>query len=605
MCAAFFTYIDKFENLSFSGAEGDIYDIEDTVIPAGTMEGDHYALSLLVNLNHDEINYLRVTADGIGDNDNVTLDFGAYTVEKIGEKWIPVFAVNDIKLHDGVNDIRLPGDDFRIGMVEVSGIDKIVIKGLQFRQYVRKASPWIIIPYLIAVLAAYCFLTAAAFRIWYRKKRRELKDAPVQTAGRRENTNAAIALNRRLYPFPMKTSVIITAVFCLMITISLLMEMSETEYIHVFGRYFTVQMVLCLAVLVFSAAAKTKKRQFKTDRAAIITWGVFAAYTLISDILVAKPFRFAEILIFAVLLMLGYIWSTYKENTGYIRCFEIAVQIFLAILLILTLVKRPEAGADRFSGPIENPSVYALYLGAIWAVLLASLENHIKNRESKVTLVLTIAEMILVLALLYSAQSLTPLIAVFLTSALWLLRLIIDRKGLRFALTLYLIMGTAAIIGLVVLIWYVRSADVESGSRLIQKLESANMTTILARRNYYWREYISEMNLFGHGEKPYLWGHKTLPHNALIGLAYMYGVPCIVPYIIMMIMAVEKSYRFADRPVRYSAVPLYCIVSFIIMSLADNVEQPFVWLPWIACYLMMAPVMVRSVEEIESLGGTK
>ena len=209
MCAAFFTYIDKFEKLSFSGAEGDIYDIEDTVIPAGTMEGDHYALSLLVNLNHDEINYLRVTADGIGDNDNVILDFGAYTVEKIGEKWIPVFAVNDIKLHDGVNDIRLPGDDFRIGMVEVSGIDKIVIKGLQFRQYVRKASPWIIIPYLIAVLAAYIFLTAAAFRIWYRKKRRELKNAPVQTAGRRENTNAAIALNRRLYPFPMKTSVII------------------------------------------------------------------------------------------------------------------------------------------------------------------------------------------------------------------------------------------------------------------------------------------------------------------------------------------------------------------------------------------------------------
>ena len=149
----------------------------------------------------------------------------------------------------------------------------------------------------------------------------------------------------------------------------------------------------------------------------------------------------------------------------------------------------------------------------------------------------------------------------------------------------------------------IRQADIGGSSRIIQKLQSADMSSFLSGRDIYWRRYFGEMNLFGHSKKPYLWDHRILPHNALVGMMYWYGVPCVVPYIVMMIMAIEKSYRFADTTVSHSPIPFYCIVSFVIMSMADNVEQPFVWLPWIACYMMMAPILVMPIGEIEALKG--
>ena len=160
------------------------------------------------------------------------------------------------------------------------------------------------------------------------------------------------------------------------------------------------------------------------------------------------------------------------------------------------------------------------------------------------------------------------------------------------------------ILGLVILsglAWYIRNNDINTHSRLLEKLGSSGITSFLSSRNYYWMTYLRKMNLLGHGQKPFLWDHRILPHNALISVMYWYGVPCVIPYVLMMIMAVEKSWRYANTGLKYAAVPLYSIISFIIMSMADNVEQPFVWLPWIACYLMMAPILVMPVEEIEAL----
>ena len=99
-----------------------------------------------------------------------------------------------------------------------------------------------------------------------------------------------------------------------------------------------------------------------------------------------------------------------------------------------------------------------------------------------------------------------------------------------------------------------------------------------------------EMNLFGHKENPEMWGKKRLPHNAVLGIAHRYGVFASAPYIIMLIMVIIRTFRYSKKKVPYAAVPFYVCVSSIVMSMADNVEQPFVWLPWIGLYLMMGCV---------------
>jgi O-antigen ligase len=98
------------------------------------------------------------------------------------------------------------------------------------------------------------------------------------------------------------------------------------------------------------------------------------------------------------------------------------------------------------------------------------------------------------------------------------------------------------------------------------------------------------MNLFGHKERPVLWERKIRPHNAMLGIAYFYGVFAIVPYLIMIFAMLIRTYRQSKWNFRYSSIPFYFCVAFVVMSLIDNVEQPFVWLPWFCMYMTVGSV---------------
>ena len=397
------------------------------------------------------------------------------------------------------------------------------------------------------------------------------------------------------------SSIVTTVILFLMIILSLFIERID-RYNSLFRQYVLIEIVAVLAVTIILALRKNSIKLVKLDWFALAFWTGFTLYTLVSDILVDKQYRFAETAAFIVLVLLGFFWNKTTEKGRFIKDFDRAVQWFLIALMFLSILFPAESLLEgRFNGPIKNPSVFALYLCSIWAILLGSLENQMNERKNHAKRMLTYAEMLVTLVLMVLSQSLTPLIALVCVTFLWFFRIVRNQKGTRFAVFLFLIIGAASVLLFGTLIVFVRQADVESNSRIIQKLQSADISTLLSGRDYYWRRYLREMNLLGHSKKPFLWDHRILPHNALIGMMYWYGVPSVVPYIITMTMAIEKSYRFADTSVSYAPVPFYSIVSFVIMSMADNVEQPFVWLPWIACYLMMAPILIMPVEEIEAL----
>ena len=127
-------------------------------------------------------------------------------------------------------------------------------------------------------------------------------------------------------------------------------------------------------------------------------------------------------------------------------------------------------------------------------------------------------------------------------------------------------------------------------SRIGQKLGKASLSGILSGRDYYYRTYLRDMNLLGHKENPQMWGKRRLPHNAVLGIAHRYGIFTSGPYILMLVMVIIRTFRYSKKETPYASVPFYVCLISIVMSMADNVEQPFVWLPWIGLYLMMGAV---------------
>ena len=375
-------------------------------------------------------------------------------------------------------------------------------------------------------------------------------------------------------------------------------------YIKSFRIILCAELLVVSLIIINGLLSGSKITIRGADKLAIAACGALALYTAVSDIFVDKPFRFSGITTFVVLLLFGCAYRDKAGSQAIMKAFETAVQWFLVLLIVLSVISRNVTVDGRFSGPISNPSIYALYLGGIWAVLLGSLESHLNNKSSAVKKGITVIEMLIVLMLTLLSQSLTPLIAMVMVSALWVFRRIAAGKGVRSAVRILVICSLIGTVCLAVLIIIARSGSTVSSSRLLAKFQQATLSDFVSGRDIFWRTYFRKMNLLGHGKKPLLWGQRVNPHNALVGIMYMYGVPCVIPYILMWIMAIEKSYRYADRYTPYAAVPLYSIVSFAVMGIADNVEQPFVWLPWIAAYLMMAPVLVMPVKEIEKRGNS-
>ena len=596
--AAAFTYLNGGQKLAFHLLGQDVYEVSPDVMYGDTLDGDHYESYYPVDLKHNTVNYLElITDDGLR-GEAVASFYGGDIVDGL---FVPEYSAASQKLKGGSNIIKIDESDYPYFCVMVDGAPDRIIRDIRFRESV----PRTLTEKNAAVMAMLFIIIAACSLIMYKT----LRQRAVKT-GHSSNTGTITFLRNAGGSIPQLAlgagSTVSTVLFFAVIANSMLiaMHVGGKKYIPDFHEYLLLQLGVITVLAVIAALFNGSSEAVRTDKPAICVCACLAAYTLASDILIDKPFRFAGTGLFIVLLMLGCVWNSRDRKDLLIRNYEQAVQVFLLMLLILSVCIKDNFPDGRLAGPIKNPSIFALYLGGIWAVLLGSLENHItnKNKRKAGQLLLTVVEMAVTFMLALMSQSLTPLIAMACATMLLIFRALSRNKGLRHAVRFVLVTVLAGLAAFTLLLLYVRNNDLDGSSRLIYKFQSARLSTFLSARDYYWRAYLRKMNLFGHGQKLYVWGGKVNPHNAIIGMAYMYGVPCVIPYILMFMMAIEKSYRYANRYTPYAAVPLYSIVTFVIMGIADNVEQPLVWLPTISCYLLMAPILLMPVEEIEKVG---
>ena len=116
-----------------------------------------------------------------------------------------------------------------------------------------------------------------------------------------------------------------------------------------------------------------------------------------------------------------------------------------------------------------------------------------------------------------------------------------------------------------------------------------DIETLTSLRNLYWAAYARAMNLFGHAYKHIFWGGTHWAHNGILWIAYYYGVFCAVPYILMFGCALVKAAKRVHIKVTagaYEIVPFGMLFVLLIISMADNVEQPFGLIVWYLLYLM-------------------
>ena len=580
ICSSYFTYYNDFREISFSLDNNYVAEISHWVFksPQTEVEDGIVSYKFKCYLNEGEVNYLRVYADGIGDGKAKLVFTG------MSRRGRTRYETDPVKIHDGCNDIPLKKQNYSLAQITVKGPDEKVVKAAEFRQSVTPHPVINALGFMLLVTIGYVLLTALIVVIY--KLLKQVSES--------RSKRLVISTGSFKYVLPLPASVatwVRTILWFALITSTLVVQIND-YYDDYFNTFLNVELGIILALAIMLNDADHQSKRTRIDLSMFFTLALYTIWTIVSDNNVMKPTGFAAVKIFVILAIFAYIWAGKQDHELFLQEFERAVQLFLVLLIVLSFTMNKDIEDARYSGPISNPSIYALYLASIWAVLMASLEGQLRFRRFSPKIVLTGIELAVTLYLIVAAQSMTPMLAVIFVLGLFIFRKAIEKIGIRKALRI--------LAGIMVLFFAVGFAIIINpdllnrfSGRLAQKLGSADITQFLSGRDYYYRCYMNKMNLFGHDAKPYcLYANSHIkPHNSLIGQAYTYGVPVIVPFILLMVRAVDKSVKFARENLVFSALPLYCISSFILMSMADNVDRFFVWLPWISCYMMFVPIM--------------
>lgn len=414
--------------------------------------------------------------------------------------------------------------------------------------------------------------------------------------------------------------ILITFLFLFMFVYNMWVEILQNYYTKI-KYHLLVYSAIILIIAILSIEPQTVKK--KWNNYLVWSWLLLWLMVCVSDFLIPKELGFVG---YTMVLCVGFfifIWNNMKNPDILTRNFVHAVHLFLGFITFFCLLFRPEnnGGEIRYAGISRNPSIFALYLGTIYSVILAETEDSIKKEESFKKIIFYIIEGCITLSFCWKSQSTCPLVCVVGISFIWLVRMNMytwrrkcKKKLVSIVISVIILLvptymcidwginhisqflGTSVTFigeepiakkqyGMVV-----QASDLKEkfdDSRIGQKFSNTTFSEMISGRDYYYKTYLRDMNLFGHNKNPKMWGKRRLPHNAILGIAHRYGVFASVPYILMLVMVIIRTFRYANKDTPYASVPFYVCLSAIVMSMVDNIEQPFVWLPWIGLYLMM------------------
>ena len=517
-------------------------------------------------------------------------------------------------LHDGMNIISVPQKSFNVIAIEVYGDNgsSFYIEKMQLRETKpvfegNRALEIMFVSYLI-----YLFISGIFILVWHKigitfhlyRWIEVLQKIYFLIAKLFWKIMKRLPLNQR------RRNCLIIFSFVIMFLYNVWVEISQTYYTD-FNSHLLIYLFLAWVIAILSIESTLKK--VKWNNSLVWSWLFLWIMACISDAFISKYFRFIGYAMVFVIGFFVYVWNNMEKPEILTRNFVRAIHVFFILITLFCLLCRPEItgeSAMRYAGISKNPSIFALYLGIIFSVTLGEIENSIKKGKEIKKILPYILEGCIVLVFCWKTQSVCPLLSIAGISFVWFVRMInyTKQKNCRKILMSIIICAVVLVIPVYLsLDWGVKHIPQSLGtsvnfegeqpiarrqfgmvayasdlkqkfdeSRIGQKLGKASLSGILSGRDYYYRTYLRDMNLLGHKENPQMWGKRRLPHNAVLGIAHRYGIFTSVPYILMLVMVIIRTFRYSKKETPYASVPFYVCLISIVMSMADNVEQPFV-----------------------------
>ncbi len=393
----------------------------------------------------------------------------------------------------------------------------------------------------------------------------------------------------------------------------------QNEYI---GNFQVTSAVGVLCILLI-AALSVERRAEILDWRNSISYGWFGFWTLafLSEITVRHRFSAQAPIMILVFGFLYFVIGNMENYQRFLADIVYTIEILFWFSVVFCICFRPLRDHIRYTGASYNPAVFAMFELVALVTFLGELEVAVKQRKNLWNKCLHLLGVCISWFFIWRTQSFTAIIMVFLTCLIFSYRVFLSRrryKGEIIKMLVILPLTMALSGGLLeaslkfVPIWldseilfdkdvYIKELPEEENFSIIvhastmerfsTKIKSlTSFENLSSARNLYWYSYLRDMNLWGHGNNALVRGKEGNPHNAVIGMAYRYGIFSAIPYTIILLYSLYDGWKkmFVQKQQGYGTfLPFGYYFAIIGISMADNVEQPWRWVPWIVLYLIL------------------
>lgn len=352
----------------------------------------------------------------------------------------------------------------------------------------------------------------------------------------------------------------------------------------------------------------------------VTLWLVFWIMACFSDFIVQKDFHYTGYIMLTVVGLLFFIWHNMNAPLEMIQDMRRALEVSFFLAVLFCLFFRPLDPIMRYMGINNNPIPFAIYLTVVLIAYYARVLETLKDKNWNWKNIVYVFAIVIDIYMVWKTQSTFGILAIGMLTFLFLIWIhILWKRTEKKFIIIYLVAFVICTVPIANMTEWglmhisdrwgkqiifindelnlavsyqppLETTVYAADSRVADKLfQSPNLELLTTGRTLYYKVYLREMNLFGHEESATFFNDKHQAHNAMIMIAYRYGVFAVIPYTLMIVLFIYLSWKNLKKKYRSSDAWFLFAVAAVIsfMMMCDNLEQPFRWVTWPVYFLSM------------------
>ena len=350
-----------------------------------------------------------------------------------------------------------------------------------------------------------------------------------------------------------------------------------------------------------------------------VVWLLLWVFVCISDIMQSKQYKFVGYIFLICVGFFFFAWNQ-MQNPQEIK-WEMyrAFHINFVFVVLYCLLFRTKIKGGLYNGPFTTRAAFGIYAVTATGVFLVELYRKLVQNEKKkiwhINIIWEIVSLTIAILFLYYSDTGSCKIAFVIQLFIFGCNVYKGRTKIHVRWTVLVqdlilagYISAVCAIGVNLAVGYLPE---KLGTEIIYKNETLEIKTDISaletlqaeNPEYYdkityagyvnkrqiWKNYLQEINLFGHADTLVFGQEKMSAYNGWIEMIYRYGLFILLPYLLLLISIFMRAWRKKGEL-------LYFIVPYMIIMLSQNIEIPFIEPLWILCYLGMGEYFIDNIK---------